>query len=112
MFGRFHSYTLCNLDYHVCTERTGFFSNAFDLCPVCVCSDILKKAMSGRGQFPDVDTVLFRVRTGAKSDKPSFGAVFHGIKNIIIVEFSFKLNLISGRINGFFTKHIKISARA
>lgn len=88
-------------------KEPAFFSNAFDLCPVCVCSDILKKAMSGRGQFPDVDTVLFRVRTGAKSDKPSFGAVFHGIKNIIIVEFSFKLNLISRRINGFFTKHIK-----
>ena len=34
MFGRFHSYVLCNLDYHICAERAGLFGNAFDLFPV------------------------------------------------------------------------------
>lgn len=26
MFGRFHSYVLCNLDYHICAERAGLLA--------------------------------------------------------------------------------------
>ena len=58
-------------------------------------------------QRPDIDTVLLRVRASTKGDKPRFGTVFHGIKNVVIVKSGFKLDLISGRISRIFAKHIK-----
>ena len=107
MFGRFHSYVFCDGGYHIDAESAGFFGNAFDLRPICVRPDILKKVMPGGGQFPDIDTVLLRVRASTKGDKPRFGTVFHGIKNVVIVKSGFKLDLISGRISRIFAKHIK-----
>lgn len=51
MFGRFHSYVLCNLDYHICAERAGLFGNAFDLFPVRIRPNVFKKSMQNNPEL-------------------------------------------------------------
>lgn len=95
MFGRFHSYVLCNLDYHICAERAGLFGNAFDLFPVRIRPNVFKKSMPIRRNAGNWNAIsVFREK---RFNKPGFDAILNGVKEIVVVVGLFKFKLVGWR---------------
>ena len=91
MFGRFHSYVLCNLNYHICAERAGLFGNAFDLFPVRIRPNVFKKSMPIRRNAGNGNAIsVFREK---RFNKPGFDAILNGVKEIVVVVGLFKFKL-------------------